>query len=108
MSRGLGRIQRRILDVLKHEAKPIPTSLLAIMVFMNDDDLAAFRNYDKEIQFMTLGMRAVAPKYRNAVSRACHKLWYDCQVSKHEATRSTWWSLPQPEKPRRKKAKARR
>jgi hypothetical protein len=108
MSRGLGRVQRRILDLLKHEANPIPTSLLAAMVFTTDETLAKVRTFDKEIQMLTLrATGGVKPKQRNAVSRACHSLWHDRQISAYtvDGNNWTWWGLPQKDKQAKRRRK---
>lgn len=111
MSKGLGRIQRRILDALKYEADnpkgtvtQIPTALLTVLVFMDDEKLAEYRTFDRDIQFMTIALRRVDPWKRNTVSRACRRLWQDGHIEAFTAKGSTatWWALPQAKNPRRK------
>ena len=75
MSRGLGRTQRQVLDILGAEpGRAFPTMLLAAMTFMDDDERSAFQKFDAEIQFLTLGAHPVKPSRRSSVSRACHNL----------------------------------
>jgi hypothetical protein len=104
MSKGLGRIQRRILDVLRLEAgHVIPTSLLTVYVFMDDKNLAEFRAMDRDVQFLALGSRRVDPWKRNIGSRACNRLWRDGRIQVYDVKGLAWWALPQAEKPKRKK-----
>jgi hypothetical protein len=74
MSRGLGRVQRRIIEVLQGD-QGMPTMLLAAMVYMDETDLAEFQKFDRDIQLMTCGMRPPANDQRTAVRRACTQLW---------------------------------
>jgi hypothetical protein len=106
MSKGLGRIQQRILDVLRFEAgKPIPTPLLTVFVFMDDKNLAEFRAMGREIQFLSLLRRPVPHSKRNGVSRACNRLWQDGHIEGYVLKRgiqTRWWAIPA-EKPQRKR-----
>jgi hypothetical protein len=76
MSKGHGRIQRRVIEILDYEAgKTLPTSVLAAMVYMSDGELDEFRKLgDREIMFLTIGMDPPKTWQRNAVSRACNQL----------------------------------
>jgi hypothetical protein len=105
MSRGLGKIQRRILDVLQLEAGQgaVPTSLLTVFVFMDDKDLAEYRAMGREIQLMTLVLRRVDPWKRNTVSRACNQLWRNGLIQAFDTANAALWALPQSKKPKRKK-----
>jgi hypothetical protein len=103
MSRGLGRIQRRILDVLRLEAgKPIATTLLTIFVFMDDENLAKFRSFDRDIQYLSLSTRRVDQWKRNTVSRACNRLWREGRIQAYDIKGTAWWEIT-PEKLQRKK-----
>ena len=57
--------------------EPIPTGVLAVMVYMSDERLAELKAScgNDQVFRMTLAMRPPTPSQRSAVGRACNLLW---------------------------------
>lgn len=105
MSRGYGRIQRRILEILtRQQGRKLSTTALAFLVSASDSErpeLEKMRPKDLHIHggMTLLGPRLVTNGCRNAVSRACHRLWQEGKIDSYRATTrgdykgSTVWAI---------------
>jgi hypothetical protein len=90
MSRGLGKVQREVLKVLRAEPdRVLPTAVVASAVYMNEAPRAEYQQQPLDIRML---VHAVSRRQnmelpqaaRVAVSRACHALWRADLIEKYD------------------------
>ncbi|MPZ38489.1 MAG: hypothetical protein GEU95_10535 [Rhizobiales bacterium] len=64
------------------------------MVYMDDEELAKFKQFPTDIQVLSLLSVPLSNARRNAVSRACNQLWRDDQITAYDLKGFTAWAIP--------------
>jgi hypothetical protein len=75
---------------------------------MDDENLAKFRSFDRDIQILSLATRRVDQWKRNTVSRACNRLWREGHIHAYDIKGTAWWEIATESKKRPRRSGAKR